>query len=722
MDELSSPNIYSPLSVSKKEIRLLHLLPPPSPLTSVDSSETLLYATLTTVSLLQTPLPEFKALSYVWGPPPHLTSADTPRYYIHLNGGNPLPIRPNLYRYLSHHNAAPDNNNDNNNNNDARLWIDAVCINQSDIPERNSQVRLMGEVYRSAASVISWIGWEPVLVDGLKRLKEISAIWRDSRYHPRGPSPSPSVEGLRDSRSGAGSEPEMNAPSRFLEASRELWRDGAEKKLHGLFTLLLSDYWRRVWIVQEMILARRETHVYVCGRDAASDAEVEAFCECVTACFGGEKPDAVSHQVWMSMERVALWEVRMQAGFRSVRRGDARPSLMFVLQVSGTRQSTDPRDAVYGLLNVIPDHGIVPDYAKPVAEVYVDWAVKTMLAQGNMDLVSYAAPGGEQEEDVTDLDLPSWVPDLHNKKGHMNVAWWVYKEKKNDGTFSANVVDGRILKVQGRLFDRVSNVTHFRYHSDSKKNREQHPLDQDWRLDIIRFSFNYLSAQRQARKKYPTGIPPLQALVRLVFHSQILGSSLDQESRELHDLACQLITFLLFNFCITPGMGDRLPFDEAYGFAAFMLGFSVGDGDFARDYQRVVFPGIDVGESYGWTSLSDVTSEITSTSSDRRTAMMIEWRERRTVFETEQGYLGTRVDGSSIKVGDHIVDLKHSRYLLAMRDPLEERFMNMGRVDIVGFEGGGVVGIVGSSAGSDVSEESEGRKGSETEYREMLIL
>ncbi len=38
------------------------------------------------------------------------------------------------------------------------LWVDAVCINQADIPEKNVQVPLMSRLYSGADSVIVWLG------------------------------------------------------------------------------------------------------------------------------------------------------------------------------------------------------------------------------------------------------------------------------------------------------------------------------------------------------------------------------------------------------------------------------------------------------------------------------------------------------------------------------------------------------------------------------------
>jgi hypothetical protein len=38
------------------------------------------------------------------------------------------------------------------------IWIDAICINQTDVPQRNLQVRNMKNIYRSATSTYAWSG------------------------------------------------------------------------------------------------------------------------------------------------------------------------------------------------------------------------------------------------------------------------------------------------------------------------------------------------------------------------------------------------------------------------------------------------------------------------------------------------------------------------------------------------------------------------------------
>lgn len=41
---------------------------------------------------------------------------------------------------------------------DRILWIDAICINQSDLAEKNQQVLEMGKIFSHAARVMFWLG------------------------------------------------------------------------------------------------------------------------------------------------------------------------------------------------------------------------------------------------------------------------------------------------------------------------------------------------------------------------------------------------------------------------------------------------------------------------------------------------------------------------------------------------------------------------------------
>ena len=83
--------------------------------------------------------PSYTAVSYTWGEGP-------PSEVIHLDGQR-FRVRKNLWSCLDHlrHDSAATGD---------LLWVDAICINQANDNERNSQVLLMDQAYRDAASVL----------------------------------------------------------------------------------------------------------------------------------------------------------------------------------------------------------------------------------------------------------------------------------------------------------------------------------------------------------------------------------------------------------------------------------------------------------------------------------------------------------------------------------------------------------------------------------------
>ncbi|OAK94991.1 HET-domain-containing protein, partial [Phaeosphaeriaceae sp. SRC1lsM3a] len=87
-------------------------------------------------------LVRYEALSYVWG-----TALATQA--IIVNDTHDLIINENLDIVLRHLRLL---------NRVRILWIDAICINQSDLEERTQQVQMMGLIYSKAYEVIIWLG------------------------------------------------------------------------------------------------------------------------------------------------------------------------------------------------------------------------------------------------------------------------------------------------------------------------------------------------------------------------------------------------------------------------------------------------------------------------------------------------------------------------------------------------------------------------------------
>ncbi|KAI1329926.1 heterokaryon incompatibility protein-domain-containing protein [Xylariaceae sp. FL0255] len=123
---------YKSLNTERSETRVVALAPG-------TSKDELLSCTIRTISLDENS--SFEALSYVWG------DASITKL-IHVNGEQ-LSATANLDAALraSRLPCKP-----------RTLWVEAICINQQDIAEKNVQVPRMDKIYSGASPVIVWLG------------------------------------------------------------------------------------------------------------------------------------------------------------------------------------------------------------------------------------------------------------------------------------------------------------------------------------------------------------------------------------------------------------------------------------------------------------------------------------------------------------------------------------------------------------------------------------
>ncbi|KAF2108054.1 heterokaryon incompatibility protein-domain-containing protein, partial [Lophiotrema nucula] len=139
---------YTPLNASKQQIRVLCFDPskPPRP-------DGLLECSLEHISLRGLQRPIYYAISYVWG------NASAREELI--IGGTRVNVPASsaaasleIHRRLTYHQAERQRRS----YPIVRLWLDAVCINQSDEHERSQQVAMMHQVYSKAYEVLIWLG------------------------------------------------------------------------------------------------------------------------------------------------------------------------------------------------------------------------------------------------------------------------------------------------------------------------------------------------------------------------------------------------------------------------------------------------------------------------------------------------------------------------------------------------------------------------------------
>ncbi|MBE3048619.1 HET domain-containing protein [Candidatus Bathyarchaeota archaeon] len=283
--------------------------------------------------------PRFIALSYVWGSP-------AVQHEITLNG-HAFPIRSNLYsalKSISKHiktmvreqGSANTSPQDVSSEIDAGehnrfqqspgcweyFWVDAICIHQQNVSERNHQVRMMSRIYERAAFVLAWLGLG--CERALRLLATADPAQLRSVYMPYTYS---------------------FQKSEFSEA---------------LIPFLESDYWTRMWIVQEFVLARDV--VFASGPvlvpwDRANKVFPEVYGYHARSGYGSA---------------ATLVNERRQQMFRQ--KQGVHPNLHELVRRFGLLECSDPRDKIFalsGLLGASSEDVLIVDYSLTPAQLSI---------------------------------------------------------------------------------------------------------------------------------------------------------------------------------------------------------------------------------------------------------------------------------------------------------------------------------------------------------------
>lgn len=215
MDDITLPILYEALAVdtSKHEIRLVYLQP--------GFYSGTVQCELARANIDQLPRPKYEALSYEWGS----SAFDRPI----MLGGRSVLVRENLYWALQHLRYEKT----------VRVvWIDALCIDQKNVVERNHQVTWMGEIYKRAVRVVIWLGRDHLSPRGYASMFKAIATFQQLSV-PR-KSKILTLAGEEDVA--------FKAASKFFPI--QLVRAGGI--VYDLFNL---SYWKRLWILQEVLSA-----------------------------------------------------------------------------------------------------------------------------------------------------------------------------------------------------------------------------------------------------------------------------------------------------------------------------------------------------------------------------------------------------------------------------------------------------------------------------------
>ncbi|KAG9502208.1 hypothetical protein J7337_005033 [Fusarium musae] len=369
----SSTDLYQPLGGSSS-FRLLELLPSSKrtgPLAGrlVDSDITF--------------QPDYEALSYVWGD-------ITPVNYITLDDQDVL-ITPNLHSALIHL-RSPDTIR--------TLWVDALCINQSVHGERNQQVRIMGDIYKSARQVVVWLG---------DAADDSHVVFQH----------------LNDD----------NIPDSFHEDSPP-----PEDKRRAWCALVKRPWFFRTWVIQEIALAKGA--VMMCGEEATPWRNMEA----------GWKPDFSGGAKGLSTSRSGGGDHPLK-GFDpdshvwSLRMLGVGSDPMSVLRYSRVCQTTEIRDRIYGILGLFEPGFIPVDYDLPVEDIFRQFTEAVIKLTKDLRILEIV--GAKRSYP----NLPSWVPDFTDTstKSLPERNWYAPYRKDAEENYDVRCADGTQLSFSREL-------------------------------------------------------------------------------------------------------------------------------------------------------------------------------------------------------------------------------------------------------------------------------
>ncbi|KAL3961483.1 hypothetical protein ACCO45_003006 [Purpureocillium lilacinum] len=530
-------SIYKPLDNAVHEIRLLT----PAPSQAKSGTEW----TLRIVALDASP--PLAALSYLWG-----EAAET--VTIKINGQS-MPVTANLASALRHVEQHWRQRFPGRDVAEFHLWVDAVCINQSDIAEREQQVKLMGRLYSTAELVMGSLGPSSdairVAIDTLRLVHgEVGQLDDDD---------SESLEAnLSWMQKHAVLTDADQSPSSFFSEAQALDPD-------ALFTTLQ-------WFKTTRELAK------------LPDAP--------------RRPHWLIPSIWnfLTYDNLLGWKAVLRIEWARNADRDSRFFKLLLSCAGNDLRATDPRDLIYGTMG-LTRMGFEPDYSPSASlgELYarfmVWWLEQVSALQAededwtlnHLDLLGQAGMGqvDDDGDDVKNkelmLSLPSWAPNFPLHANTYTPHILTTQKNADADIFPDDAptprVQGLSLFVPTILLDSIVKV------DKVKATKQSHGL--------LCFVISYVS-QHAA---YPTGHPSLQGLFRTLM-KDILGDARPED---------RTVMTRFFGFVRALIHGPETGVIELKPEEALeKLGFSIESGaQFADSVRAVYLPDMDA-ETAAW--------------------------------------------------------------------------------------------------------------------------
>ena len=367
-------------------------------------------------------VPYFAALSWCW------TSRGDHGMTTFMCNGQQVPISKHLYALLE--NITPIGVPSS-----IAIWIDAICINQSHIEEKDFHIPRMHEIYGKAHTVIVWLG-ESGDGSNLAMNAQTVANLSDQLAHF----------------------PDYNSPEDMARYNLPVSTDPIWKAFGRLCE---RDWFYRTWVVQEVALARKVD--VLCGSQWLNWEPLRTLISAISRT--GLSPLCQDLRRRASSRPNGIG-VLLDLAFTRTMHQDSRCPIDYLLRMVRLKEVTKPIDKVYGMLGLLdePVRNVIKvnytEYEPRYWEVYLEVA-KCIIAYDDQSFWLLSMASSKERPQ----GLPSWCPNLNSilpeilDFSHQNwrAGILVGNRQRRGIRMMPNSPN---IQVQGFILDEVQDVIH----------------------------------------------------------------------------------------------------------------------------------------------------------------------------------------------------------------------------------------------------------------------
>ncbi len=393
----------------------------------------------------------YDALSYCWGNEVATRSI--------LIDGSEFMIRDNLFSALRRLRLAKATR---------LIWIDAICINQTDIDERNSQVSQMRLIYSNADNVIVWLGEDAEGAEvAIQFIPDLITMLEDNDLAQR------------------------------EERSLKLLTGYECVTLLGMLArLFMRPWWNRVWIVQEVSAATKPPILH-CGSQTFSWKVLRQLLEAIVKSRAYDlllQPRNLPNtDQAVAALHVLQWTIKPLSALVLIRNSmvDTRRNLSGLLWLTGSFDASDPKDKVFALIGLTNPLFRVPiDYKH--GPDWVNLSTTIEILREDKDLRSL---GWRNEVDESGKNqFPSWMNQftkpassqhmVSTRVSHWTSATMYSADGNEDSVFKEGFLlqnNERVLVLEGIKFDQVSELGDDPYAPDTDGRKTLSSVFHQWK-------------------------------------------------------------------------------------------------------------------------------------------------------------------------------------------------------------------------------------------------